>query len=583
MSPLVRIAGFGRPVAPRLALAVVLGAGAAGAAIGLAATSAWLLSRAAQEPPILYLMVAITAVRAFGIARAALRYAERLAAHDAAFRVLGELRGRAYARLERLAPAGLAEFRSGDLLSRLVADVDGLADLWLRVLLPYAVAGIAGLCAALLVGALVPAAGLMLVASLLLVALVGPLLVDRVTRRAERRLAPARGALAAASLDLLAGAPELLVAGTLPARLTNVSALDAVVAAGEKRVAIGAGLGTLIAGLASGAATWLALILGIVALRAGRLDGVALAVVALTPIAAHEGMAGLISAAQHVPGLATSAERLLDVLDRPVPVYEAPSPVPLPAGPYGLRLRGVRARYGDGPEVLHGVDLELRAGERAIVTGPSGSGKSTLGAILLRFLEPSEGTVEIVGATGPVDLARLAGDDVRRIVGASDQDPHIFNASIAQNLRLARPDASADELREVLSTACLLDWVEALPDGLDTAVGEQGARLSSGQRQRLSLARLLLAERSVVIFDEPTEHLDESMATELMRDMLAATAGRTVVVLTHRPDLMGSVEWAASIDLGLAHAAESSWPDGRAGATLASSDASRVPALALRA
>jgi ATP-binding cassette subfamily C protein CydCD len=180
-------------------------------------------------------------------------------------------------------------------------------------------------------------------------------------------------------------------------------------------------------------------------------------------------------------------------------------------------------------------------------------------------------------------LARLAGDDVRRIVGASDQDPHIFNASIAQNLRLARPDASADELREVLSTACLLDWVEALPDGLDTAVGEQGARLSSGQRQRLSLARLLLAERSVVIFDEPTEHLDESMATELMRDMLAATAGRTVVVLTHRPDLMGSVEWAASIDLGLAHAAESSWPDGRAGATLASSDASRVPALALRA
>ncbi len=583
MGPLARVAQFGRPVAPRLMLAVLGGAGAAGAAVGLTATSAWLLSRAAQEPPILYLMVAITAVRAFGIGRAALRYAERLAAHDAAFRILADLRGRAYARLERLAPAGIAEFRSGDLLARLVADVDGLADLWLRVLLPFAVAGLAGLCAALLVGALMPAAGTFLAASLLLVAVGGPPLVNRVTGRAEHRLAPARGEFAAASLDLLAGAPELLAAGTLPARMADLSALNAAVAAGEKRVAAGAGIGTLIAGLASGAATWLALAVGVQAVRAGRLDGVALAVVALTPIAAHEAVAGLIPAAQHVPGLAAAAERLLDVLGRPDPVREPPEPAALPPGPCGLRLRGLRARYGDGQEVLRGIDLELGPGERALVTGPSGSGKSTLSAILLRFLEPSGGTAELVSSTGPIDIRLLAGDDVRRAVGVAAQEPHVFNASIAENLRLARPNATRDELRAALSAARLLDWVDTLPDGLDTGVGEHGARLSGGQRQRLSLARLLLAQRSILILDEPTEHLDESMAAELMRDVLAATAGRTVVVLTHRPELMGSVDWAASIDLGPvlgpALASREDWASARSDAH----DALGVPAQVVRA
>ena len=217
MRALIAIARLGRPVSGRLGVAVLLGLGAALAGIGLTATSAWLISRAAQQPPVLYLMIAITAVQAFGISRGVLRYGERLAAHDAAFRVLARLRGQVYLRLERLAPAGLAAYRSGDLLARLVADVDGLADLWLRVLLPYAIVVIAAAATTLLVGALVPVAGLVLGATLFLVAFVVPLVAGALGRAAERRLAPARGDLAAAVTDLLAGAPELQATGAMGA------------------------------------------------------------------------------------------------------------------------------------------------------------------------------------------------------------------------------------------------------------------------------------------------------------------------------------------------------------------------------
>ncbi len=211
MTPLMAVLRFGRPVAPRLLLGVLAGLGAAACAIGLSATSAWLIARAAEQPPVFALMLAITGVRAFGIGRGVLRYAERLAAHDAAFRVLGELRATAYARLARLAPAGLAELRSGDLLARLVGDVDGLADVWLRVLLPGASAGLAAAGAVLLVGALLPAAGVILALTVLATAIGGPLAAGAVARRAERSLAPARGALAEAAYPAKIGSERMYI------------------------------------------------------------------------------------------------------------------------------------------------------------------------------------------------------------------------------------------------------------------------------------------------------------------------------------------------------------------------------------
>jgi thiol reductant ABC exporter CydC subunit len=551
VSALGRIARLGAPVRGRLLVAVIAGVAAAGAAIGLTATSAWLISRAAEQPPVLYLMVAITAVRAFGVTRGALRYAERLAAHDAAFRILGHLRAAAYARLERLAPAGLTEFRSGDLLARLVADVDGLADLWLRVLLPYGVAIVAAAGTVALIFALVPAAGLTLGVTLLLVAFGVPFVTTAIARRGERQIAAARGDLAAATLDLLAGAPELLVAGATAARVGDVARIDRRLADAEGRTAAGTGVGAFLSALGSGVAVWLGLVTGIAAVRAGSVGGVALAVVAITPIAVHEVVAALVPAAQHLPGLVAMANRVTDVLERPDPVHEPTEPLPLPAGPYGLRTRGLRARYAPAdPDALVLPNVDLPAGGRLLVTGPSGSGKSTFAAVLLRFLDASGGAVTLVGASASVDLAALAGDDARRAIALCAQDPHVFDTSVLENVRLARPDASPDEIREALRAAQLLDWAEDLPNGLATLVGEHGARLSAGQRQRLALARVLLANAGVVVFDEPTEHVDEATATALTADLLAATAGRTVVMITHRPELMATAAWTARVDLG---------------------------------
>jgi ATP-binding cassette subfamily C protein CydCD len=550
-APLRRVIGLARPVRGRLGLAVLAGVGAAGAAVGLTATSAWLISRASEQPPVLYLMVAIVAVRAFGIGRAALRYAERLASHDAAFRVLAGLRSDAYRRLERLAPAGLAEYRSGDLVARLVADIDSLADVWLRVLLPYAVVGIVGAGAVLLVAFLVPLAGAALAVTLLVTAAGAPLAASAVARRAERRIVPARGELAAAALELLHGAPEIVMNGALERRMADVGTLDRRLRNAEAGSANGAGIGALVAGLAGGAAVWLGLVTGVVAVRDGLLGGVALAVVVLTPIAVHELAAGLAPAAQQLSRLRVASARVAEVLDRPDPVREPARPAACPAAPYGLRIRGLRARYRtDGPDILDGVDLELPAGGRALITGPSGSGKSTLAAVLLRFLDPSGGTVELRGADGAADLTALSGDDVRRIVGLCAQDVHVFDTTIAENIRLARPGATETELRAALRAARLDDWVDSLPDGLDTPVGEHGARLSGGQRQRLGLARAMLADWPVIIFDEPTEHLDEPTAAALTSDLLAAAAGRTAIFISHRPELMAAVAQTATLRLG---------------------------------
>ena len=549
--PLKEVLRLGRSVRARLALALLAGLGAAASAVALTGTSAWLISRAAEQPPVLYLMVAIVAVRAFGVSRGALRYVERLAAHDASLRILGEVRARAYERLERLAPAGLADHRSGDLLARLVADVDGLVDLWPRVVLPAAIALLVGSGAVIVVAALVPAAGLALAATLVVAAVGAPLAARAVAGRTEARIAPIRGGLSAAALDLLQAGPELVVAGAADRELARVAGASAELARAEARSAAGAGIGALVASIASGAAVWLALVAGVAAVRSGTLGGVALAVVVLVPLAAHELVAGLAPAAQHLVRLRSMADRLGAVVDRPDPVADPPVPATPPAGPLGLRIRDLHARYRpDGPDVLTGVDLELGPGERALVTGPSGSGKSTLAAVLLRFLDPSGGSVELVGEAGAVDIRQLAGDDVRRLVGLCAQDAHLFDSTIAENIRLAKPGASNDELRAALAKARLIDWVDGLPDGIATFVGEGGALLSGGQRQRIELARSILADRPIVVFDEPTEHLDEATAAALTTDLLEASAGRTALFITHRPELMAAVAPHATLALG---------------------------------
>jgi len=526
------------PAAGGLALAVLAGVGAAGAGVGLMATSAWLISRAALHPPVLHLMVAIVAVRAFGIGRGVLRYAERLAGHDAALRVLGRLRVRVFTRLEALAPAGLAGFRRADLAQRLVADVDAVLDMLTRVVLPYAVAGIVGLGSVALVATMSPVAGATLAAGLLAVGVGVPALQSAAARRADGRLAPLRGDLANATVDLLHGLPDLIAYGATEAQLARLASVDARLRHAEQRSSAAAGTSSAITALATGLSLLAGLMAGAVAVRAGTLHGELLAVIVLTPLAVFEAAAGLPQAAQRFAAARASLRRLAEILATPDPVDVPHDPVEIPKGRNALRVEAVSAGWTPGRTAVRDVSFDLPPGARIALTGPSGSGKSTIAALLVRFLDPTAGRITLDG----VDLRHIDPDRVRTIVGYLPEDAYLFDTTIAANLRIARRDATADQLRSALAQARLLDWVDTLPDGLDTLVGEHGTALSGGQRRRLALARALLADFPVLILDEPTEHLDDETATALTRDLLAAAGDRTVLLITHRSDLAGEVD-----------------------------------------
>jgi ATP-binding cassette subfamily C protein CydCD len=528
---LARVRAMAQPLRGRLLLALLLGALALGSAVGLMATSGWLISRASQQPPVLYLMVAVTATRAFGIGRAVFRYTERLVSHDAVLRMLAATRVAVYRRLERLAPAGLRSARRGDLLSRLVADVDVLQDYWLRWLLPVGAACAVSAGAVGFTAWLLPEAGAALATGLLAAGVGVPLLTGAVARRAERRLAPARGELATRVTDLLTGTPELTVAGALPARLAGARRADGVLTRIASRSAAAAALGDGLTALITGLTVVATAVAGVQAVAAGRLHGVAMAVVVLTPLAAFEAVLGLPLAVRHRQRVRRSAARVYEILDAPEPVREPEHPRPAPATPFPLVVRGLTARHpGQRRPALDGLDLTLERGRRIAVVGASGAGKSTLAQVLLRFLDAEGGTYTL----GGTDAAALDGDDVRRLVGLCAQDAHLFDSSVRENLLLARRDATEADLRDALARARLLDWVDGLPDGLDTFVGEHGARLSGGQRQRLALARALLADFPVLVLDEPAEHLDLPTADALTADLLAATEGRTTLLITHR-------------------------------------------------
>ncbi|MFJ6621252.1 thiol reductant ABC exporter subunit CydD [Kitasatospora sp. NPDC091335] len=521
---------------PRLALSILLGALALGCAVALMATSGYLISRASEMPPVLYLMMAVTSVRAFGIGRSVFRYAERLVSHDAVLRGLGTLRAAVYRRLSALAPAGLPAFRRGDLLSRLVADVDAIQDHYLRWRLPAAVAGVVAVASTAALAAFLPAAGLVLGLGLLLAGVLVPALAARWSAGAERRQAPARGRLATAVVDAFTGTAELTVAGALPGRLAAVRAADAALTGLAARSAATTALGTGLIALLTGLTVTAAAAVGVQGVRAGALAPVCLAVVVLTPLAAFEAVTGMPLAVQARQRSRAARARLDEVLDAPAPVTEPAEPVALPEQPLPVAVRGLTVRHpGQAVDALTGVDLDLAPGRRIAVVGPSGSGKTTLAQALLRFLEPGSGTVTFAaGRPQAVDAGALAGEDVRRVIGLCAQDAHVFDSSLRENLRLARPGAGEDELRAALAAARLLEWTEGLPDGLDTMVGEHGARLSGGQRRRLALARALLADFPVLVLDEPAEHLDLPTADALTADLLAATEGRTTVLITHR-------------------------------------------------
>ena len=527
----------------RVAVSVALGALTVLFGVGLMATAGYLISRAAERPEILSLTVAIVVVRFFGLARPLARYADRLWSHDLALRALGHVRSRFYAGIEPLAPAGLDAFRRGDLMTRMIDDVDALQGLYLRGLGPPLVALAAGAVCVGTAAAFLPAAGALLAVGLVLGGVAVPAVAGRLARAAGARQAKARGELTSEIVDLLRSAPELVVYGAEERMLSRVRSADRELDRLARRDALVGGLGDGLSILVTGLTVVGVLAVAVDAHAGGSLDRVLVAMLALLALASFEAVGGLPAAARELSGTLASGRRVLELVDRQPVVRDPATPLDPPAGS-SVALEGVTARYGaDDAAVLSDFDLRLEPGRRLALVGPSGVGKTTVTNLLLRFLDPARGSVELDGR----DLRDYRQEDARATFALAGQEAHVFDSTIRANLLLARPDATEDDLELALRRVHLDDWVATLPEGLDTLVGEDGSRLSGGQRQRLTIARALLSDAPVLVLDEPTAHLDPDTAQAVVADALEAAEGRSVLLITHRSEGLDQVDEVVSL------------------------------------
>ncbi len=546
---IARTLGIARSARRRLAEASLLGAGAIGASIALMGTSAWLISRAAEHPSEASLTLAIVGVQFFGLSRGFLRYGERLRGHDAALRVLADVRVRVFERLEAIAPAGLPVFRRGDLVARFVDDVDSLQDVVLRVLQPFLVAALVGAGTVAALWWFLPQAGLVLLVALALSATAVPWLTGRLARRVESQQSTVRGELTASVVDLVEGAPELLVMGSIGGQLHRIEDSDGQLRRVARHAAgttgIGLGLTTALAGLAS----WGALTLGVGATHAGTLNGALLAVLALVPLAAFELSSPLPAATQALQRSRVAAARVFEAVDAPAIVTDPATPLALDdgPGPHVLTLEGVWASYpGARRAALRGVDLQLSPGRRVALVGPSGAGKSTLADVLVRFLPADAGEATLDG----VAMERLAADDVRRVVGLVEQSPHLFDTTLAENLRVGRRAATDAELADVLARVGLGPWLAGLPKGLCHRGGIDG---------RTPLGRATPTSRSR---PRPAGQLPHPGARRACRAPRPArcrrahrrsarlTEGRSTLLITHRLTGLEQVDEIVVLDEG---------------------------------
>jgi len=528
-----RLVALGGAPPGRLVGALLLGVCAAGFGVALMTSAGYLISRAAEQPPILSLTVAIVAVRFFGLARPLARYLERLATHDHALRALGRIRARFYERIEPLAPTELEEYRDGELLGRMVDDVDALQGLFARALGPLLVALAVALGCVAVTTSFSPSAAGALAVGLLVGIVFVPAVSALVARRAARRQAPARAELTADLVEAMRGEQELAVYGRRPEVRLRIAQRSRELARLGRRDALAAGLGDALAIVVAGLTTAAVLAILVAEHSSGSLDPVLIAALALLSLATFDVVAPLPGSARELARTVASGRRVLELTDREPSIVDPADAVPAPPAHAPIELDRVTVRYpNEESPVLRRVSLRLEPGERVALLGPAGSGKTTVTRLLLRFLDPVAGRVTVAGR----DVREFLQDDVRRMFAIAGQEAHVFHSTIRANLALARPDATEADLWHALDRARLGDWVASLPEGLDTLVGEEGTELSGGQRQRLTFARALVADAPVLLLDEPTAHVDADTAEELVRDVFSATRGKTVLLVTHRSE-----------------------------------------------
>jgi ATP-binding cassette subfamily C protein CydC len=531
-----------QPRLSRFLPGALLGLLSAASSVALLATSAWLITRAAEHPPILYLSAAIVGVRAFALGRAGFRYADRLASHDAAFRQLAAVRVGIYSRLVPLAPDGLGGTARGDLLTRLVNDVDELQNLPLRVVQPLVTSAVTAVLSVIGISLILPAAGLALAVALAVGFTVSTVAHSAIASRAERAIAPLRGALGDRLLEFVNGLDVFIAFGAVEERRAAVDRADARLRSATLTRAAGAGVTAAVLSALAAIATVAGLVVGIPSLAAGSITGPALTVIALVPLAVFDvvGTAPLAMAAwrQVISSAARIAasvpvERATELPTEPPAAPPSPRRVATPA-PDGtiLELVDVAASWpGASEPAVRGINLRLHGRDRLVVRGPSGSGKTTLAHLLVRFLDYS-GSFRL----GGVEARDLPLETVRATIGLVEQTPYLFDESVRQNLLFARDTATDDELVAALERVGLADWLTER-GGLDARVGDAGSLVSGGQAGRIALARALLAHFPVIVFDEPTANVEPRLAALLLTDILsiATDENRTVILISHLP------------------------------------------------
>lgn len=514
----------------RLVASIAAGAATVGSSIGLLTTSAYLISEAALHPPILDLTVAIVGVRFFGISRAVFRYLERIVSHDLSLRLLADLRSRLVLAIHRLGPAGVASFRAGDLVGRVIDDVDEIQHVFVRVVAPPLVAIVIALVTALFALIWLPVSTVTILVPFLIAAIFVPWITRWAGAAAGRGVADQRGRMIGQTVEIIEGAPVIVALGEEDRLLAVAMESADRVAAAERRTAWLHGFGDAAILVLVGVALVGTLWVSAVAVGAGTLDGVMVAVLVMLAITPFEAVAPLPGAFERVGRSLGAADRLFEVIDAESPTAPPGSPIAIPDDTT-LRVDGAVVTTSTGHRILGPIDLSIGPTQRIGIIGETGAGKTTLAHVLCRFRNPDEGTVSV----GDIDLTDVAPDDLRAFVGYEDDRSFLFRGSILGNVRIGDSDASEDEVRNVIDRVGLGPWIDTLPDGLQTDVGEGGEAVSGGQRRRLALARALLVEFPVLILDEPISGLDPVTAEAVMDNLLDSTDDRALILITHRP------------------------------------------------
>ena len=512
------------------AAACLLGSFTVYANVGLLAASAWLISAAALHPSVAELSVAIVGVRFFGLARALCRYGERYISHDATFRLLADIRVWLYTRLEPLAPANLPGVAKGDLFSRLIADVETLQFFYLRAVFPVAIAMVVAATTVGLLAWLAPWLAWPVAGAFLLTGCVLPLGISRLGREAGQGVVAARAKLNGSLADSLEGLTELAAWGRSERQAACIAAANSELTACQERANVAASLSDALGTLGMNLTVIAVIILAGPLVAAGQLEGVYLAVVALAVQASFEAILPLPAVAYYLQESNAAFARITAITGQQPAVNAAGIPA-VPSGPLEFAVSRLSFSYSpDLPPVLANITFSLPPGKRLAIVGASGAGKSTLAGLLLRFWDYDRGTLLLNGR----DIRVYEPAAIRRAVSVVSQDTYLFNATIRDNILIAKPDAAPDELNQAVAGAMLTDFIERLPQGLDTLTGQNGLALSGGERQRIALARALLKPAPVWLLDEPTAGLDAQAEAVIMNHILQAAGTRSLVLITHR-------------------------------------------------